>query len=358
MVERKFPDLADHYLVRVCEMFLDRRSTRQIADWLNQEFRREGIHYAVTREQIYALINDARRRGYFSLHPPLNMILARRLAEVYLDGSDVGESRIAVVSARGPSALDHVASEAAALTLRLIQEVGRVKKQVHLGLGAGSTTLRIARHLATLLRAEPKLPHLVLHALSTGTRVDDPRTASVAFFTLFDHPGMRLNYVGLFAPPVVRSRDYGRVKEQPGVSKSFAVANEIDIVLTSLGSASDEHAAFNRFLEDYAEDIQLLTHNGWVGDVQYRPYSSTGPILQETSVRTVTLFELQDLLRLARTRNKYVVVVSGPCGECGRPRSDALRPLLTVPDLAVWSHLVMDMETAQELLPASLPMTW
>jgi DNA-binding transcriptional regulator LsrR (DeoR family) len=351
MAERKFPYLADHYLVNVCEMFLNRRSTRQIADWLNRELRKEGVSGVVTREQIYALISDARRRGYFALHPPVNMILARRLVEVYKGGDQEMVNRIAVVNARGPSAVDHVASEAATLTLRLIKELGRVKKHVHIGLGAGSTTLRIARHLATLLRAEAKLPHLVLHALSTGTRVDDPRTASVAFFTLFDHPGITINYVGLFAPPVVRSRDYGRVKEQPGVSKSFAVADEIDIVLTSLGSASDAHAAFNRFLEDYADDIHLLKRNGWIGDVQYRPYSSTGPILQETSVRTVTLFELQGLVRLAHTPNKHVVVVSGPCGQCGRPRSDALRPLLTVPDLAVWSHLVMDMETAQELLP-------
>lgn len=349
MAKRKFPHLADELLIQVCEMFLEGKSTSSIAAWLTQELRRDKHEPPVTREQIYPLINDARQRKLFTLNTPLEITLNRRIADVYRIKDS---NRVVVVKARGPSALDHVASHAATLTLKLIKELGRVKRQVHIGLGAGSTTLKIAQNLAALLRSEPQLPHLVLHALSTGSRVDQPRTAPVAFFGLFDTTGIMMDYVGLFAPPVVRSRDYGRVKEQPGVSTSFAVANAIDIVLTSLGSASDEHAAFNRFLAESPGDVTILRQHGWIGDVQYRPYSGTGPILRETSVRTVTLFELQDLVRLAHTRNKYVVVVSGPCGQCGRTRSDALRPLLTAPDLAVWTHLVLDMETAQELLPA------
>lgn len=348
MARRKFPHLPDELLIRVCEMFLDGKSTSHIAAWLNQELPPERHESPVTRVQIYALINDARQRKLFTLNSPLDITLNRRLAEVYRikDGS-----RVVVVDARGQSALEHVAAKAAGLTLRLIKELGGVKSRVHIALGAGSTTLTIAQHLAAPLHGEQRLPDLVLHALSTGSRVDQPRTAPVAFFGLFDTTGIAMDYVGLFAPPVVRSRDYGRVKEQPGVSSSFAVANAIDIVLTSLGSASDEHAAFNRFLAEYPEDVNVLRQHGWVGDVQCRPYSGHGPILRETSVRTVTLFELQDLVRLAHTRNKYVLVVSGPCGQCGRPRSDALRPLLTAPDLAVWSHLVLDRETAQALLP-------
>jgi DNA-binding transcriptional regulator LsrR (DeoR family) len=348
MANRKFPDLTDELLIRVCEQFLAGLSAPHIARWLNKELSLGKHTPPVTRVQVYALLNEARRRKLFALHSPLHITLRQRLADLYSKDRE----HFIVVSARGASALEHVAAAAAELTLRLITELGQVKGPVHIGLGAGSTTLRIAQHLAALLRGEPRVPQLVLHALSTGSRVDQPRTAPVAFFGLFDTPGIAIDYVGLFAPPVVRSRDYERVKAQPGVMQSFAAAQEIDLVLTSLASANDEHAAFNRFLEEYPNDVTVLRQQGWIGDVQYRPYSANGPILHETSVRTVTLFELPELVGLARTPHKYVVVVAGPCGQCGRARSDALRPLLTVPDLALWSHLVMDMETAQELLPA------
>jgi Putative sugar-binding domain len=348
MAQRKFPDLADELLIEVCEQFLAGRSAPHIARWLSKELGQEKNTPPVTRVQIYALLNEARRRKLFLLRSPLHVTLKQRLADVYRKDRE----RFIVVSARGDTALDHVAAAAADLTLRLITELGRVKGAVHIGLGAGSTTLRIAQHLAVLLRGEPRVPRLVLHALSTGSRVDQPRTAPVACFGLFDIPGINIDYIGLFAPPVVRSRDYERVKAQPGVVQSFAAAQQIDLVLTSLASANDEHAAFNRFLEEYPDDVTLLRQHGWIGDVQYQPYSGEGPIVHETSVRTVTLFELVELARLASMPHKHVVVVAGPCGQCGRSRSDALRPLLTVPDLAVWSHLVMDMDTAQELLPA------
>ncbi len=52
----------------------------------------------------------------------------------------------------------------------------------------------------------------------------------------------------------------------------------------------------------------------------------------------------------AKDQDKHVIVSSGPCARCGRPRTDALRPLLLEPTLKVWTDLVMDVETAQELV--------
>ena len=94
---------------------------------------------------------------------------------------------------------------------------------------------------------------------------------------------------------------------------------------------------------------------GRIGDVQYCPYSRHGPLVQEPPMRVVTLFELMELVALAQTPQKYVLVVAGPCGRCGRTRTQALQPLLSVPSLAVWTHLVMDLETAQELVQAAAP---
>ena len=44
------------------------------------------------------------------------------------------------------------------------------------------------------------------------------------------------------------------------------------------------------------------------------------------------------------------MLVSGPCGTCGETRTDALEPLIRNPKLKVWSHLVLDAQTARELI--------
>ena len=63
----------------------------------------------------------------------------------------------------------------------------------------------------------------------------------------------------------------------------------------------------------------------------------------------MTLFELDDFVRMADSRNKHVVLIARQCGLCGTTRAAALRPLLTSPRLRVWSHLVMDEATARDL---------
>jgi DNA-binding transcriptional regulator LsrR (DeoR family) len=349
MARRKLPNLADRYLLRVCEMFLEGAPAAQIAKWVNTESRKEGRVLDLTREQIYPLLHEARKRGYFTIQPPLHLVLSQRLADLYrVKGRD--DSPIAVVNAMDLSALDHVAAEAAAVALRVIKKLVTVKNPVHIGLGAGFTSLRMAHHLAALLRAEPTLPRLVLHALSTGFRVDQPHIAPVAFFSLFDALSPKVGYVGLFSPAIVSSQHYDAVKREPGVAESFAAAGDIDVILTSLASASDEHGALNQFLADHVGDVEGLKQAGWIGDLQYRPYSRQGPIVQEAHIRAVTLFDLPDLVTLAQTPHKSVIVAAGPCGQCGRTRTDALYPLLTEPSLKVWTHLVVDFTTAQELV--------
>ena len=131
-----------------------------------------------------------------------------------------------MVNAVGPSALEHVAAEAAGLALRLIKTLGTRKKPVHIGLGAGFTTLRIAHYLAALLRAEPTLPPLVLHALSTGFRIDQPHIAPAAFFSLFASLHLQLAYVGLSCASggVNAALQHGQIT--PGVAESFAASGE------------------------------------------------------------------------------------------------------------------------------------
>ncbi len=67
-------------------------------------------------------------------------------------------------------------------------------------------------------------------------------------------------------------------------------------------------------------------------------------------MRAVTLFELEDFVRMADSKNKHVVLIARQCGLCGKTRAAALRPLLKAPRLRVWSELVMDEATARELV--------
>ncbi len=153
--------------------------------------------------------------------------------------------------------------------------------------------------------------------------------------------------VGLFGPPYVAWDDYDRARQQAGVREAFAVRHEIDIVVTSLASTHDDHGDLRSFMG--AEARAKLAELDIAGDVQHQPFSSTAPITEPIGNHAVTLFELADLVKLARSEDRYVILVSPPCGICHRSRADALVPLLRSPKLKVWSHLVTDMPTARKI---------
>ena len=345
----RVPRLQDVHLVQVCDAFLkDNKKVEVIADELNARFKREGTPHWVTREQIYPLLREARNRGFFELRAPLEDLLHQRLADVFRFNA----AHIDVVAARNENANGLVASQAADVCLRIIKALGPTKenKEVHVGLGAGATTLSVAQHLAGKLRAEETRPRVVLHALTSGFHVDNPQTAPVAFFGLFRELHDQIGYVGLFGPSVVKGAEYRRTKTQPGVKEAFDRKDDIDVVITSLASHKDADGDLNRFLRDDARGQQLLEKHGWVGDVQYRPYSASGPIQQQMPTRAVTLFELGELVKLAQQKDKRVILAAGPCGKCGRTREDALLPLMNNKQLKLWTHLVLDLSTAEQLV--------
>ncbi len=337
-------------------------SAAAIADWLNKRWGRKDL----TRERIYPLFWEAVRRNYLLLQPPRELHFAQRLAEAF------GVSRYAedtetiqVVNRRGPDALTHVATAGADLVLSLIKRLGKKKKEqgaadprIHLGLGGGFSAMMVAKRLASRLYSDLQCPPLVLHALTAGGfLVDQPQKAPVTYFSYFDDLLTKTEYVGLFSATVVPSGDYGQVIAHPGVHESFERAGEIDIVVTSFATARDEHGLLNQYLKhlidkgelrrEVLEDMKAL---GWVGDVQFRPYSAGGPIVEGCPVRAVTLFEIADLVAWAERPDKYVVLLAGPCSECGTTKTEAMLPLLTQPELRLWTHLVTDVQTAAELL--------
>ncbi|MHC4404348.1 MAG: sugar-binding domain-containing protein, partial [Planctomycetota bacterium] len=302
---------------------------------------------------------EAARRDFLLLRPPREQYLAEQLAERYrLDRGPGSRHAIQVVNARGRDAVRHVTSAGADLVYSLIHEVGKRKKRVHIGLGGGFSTMMVAKRLAAHVYSDLACPPLVLHALSAGAfLIDMPHKAPVTYFSYFDGALPEIEAVALFSETVVSEGEYERVKQNPGVRNSLERASEIDVVVTSLASAHDEHGMLGQYLEALMREggleegaVDKMRAAGWIGDVQFRPYSPEGPITEECPVRAVTLFELPDLVSRVQNDQKYVVLLAGPCGECGRPKADALKPLLTNPKLRLWTHLVSDVDTASKLL--------
>jgi DNA-binding transcriptional regulator LsrR (DeoR family) len=139
---------------------------------------------------------------------------------------------------------------------------------------------------------------------------------------------------------------------------SFKKRDEIDIIFTSLASADDEHGLFRQYFE-YLRDENLvpsvfesLQNQGWVGDILFQPFSETGALTPKP-YRAVALFTFDELAAFSRRPGKHVVVIGGPCGKCGAPKTNALRPLLANPDARLWTRLIIDRDTALGLLDAA-----
>jgi len=342
-------DIDAALLIEICERFLKCEPRVDIAAWLTETLGRE-----FSREAVYLQIDRALKLGFIRLDPPLNSRLQKRLSDEF----NVPREEIHVVDARGGGVRDLVADAAARHIIDLIAQVSDVKDRVHIGLGGGGTVDRVARSLAAGLRKMSSVPPLALHALTPGFDVFRPRTAPVSSLGYFVGIDTDIEYVGLFAQAVVPTESYREVTSRHGVADSFGVADKIDIVITSCAIAADEHGELNSFMQlasrdDGDQTQQALLDAGWVADVSYRPYSKTGPISLEHGIRSVALFELEGLVELVRDQeNKHVVLIAAPCGECGKTKGAALRPLLSQPDtLKLWNHVFLDTRTAESLMP-------
>jgi hypothetical protein len=340
----------DAVVFRVAQLFIGERgeglSTSSIAEQVNREFPRQR---GLTREGVYPLIGEAVRRGFIKLVPPVSQQLAERVSAKY---PNLGTSTLRVVETAGPHDNAKVAAVAAELALDHLGEIMKAKKGpvVGIGLGPGRATLDFCRAFRGLLAGYPEPVKLRLVAISAGCPANAPEYASISFFNLFP-PHLVESKVGLFAETLVRLKGFREIQQRAGVKEAFAARESIDLVVTSMGDVYDEDDLLSMFLQQSGEDLGRLRAGGWIGNVQYRPYSLKGPVKERPSdLRAVTLFELEDLVRIAGQKNRHVILMARQCGICGRTRAEALRPLLTNAGLKVFSTLVLDAATARELL--------
>ncbi len=374
---------SDELVFAVCERFLRGEKAARIAEWVRRACQRPRFR----RTQIYPLLGAAIRRGFFQLLPPFQFDLGAKIRKAY-DLPHQDPDSIKVVNVRDHEPHVHLATAAASLVVQLIKRVVEQKKAakhpepvaVHLGLGGGLTTMMVARSLAGALAAERELPKLVIHTLSSGGFLPtEPQKSPISYFSYFEELPAEIEYLALFTETVVSIDEFTRVCANPAVKWVMDRAEEIDIVVTSLAAAADDHGLLRQYLKWLVQSgglsesqVEAMQQAGWVGDVQFRPYSNEGPIPDICGVRAVTLFEIEKLVQWAKSTIarsapggsggpegpaslKYIVLVAGPCAQCGAAKTDALRPILRQESLRVFTHLVTDWRTAEELLATAPP---
>lgn len=337
---------------RAAELFL-RGNLRipQIADVLNQEF--PALPVRITRETVYPLLQKARALEFLRLVPPLEKKLAREIESRF--GCPPGS--VWVVDCPARESNEKVAVAAAEMAVELVKDLrhGLGGGPIGLGLGPGRATRDFSVAFSGRLQDVSSLPKLKLVALSAGCPANHPEYSSISFFNLFPPTSVE-QQIGLFAGTLVRCEDYAAITARPGCREAFAAAQDIHLVVTSMGDMQDEHALLRIWCRECEKEWTPSWKKVAVGDIQYRPYSAKGFIQDDPGdLRAVTLFELADLVALAQKKNRHVILIARQCGLCEprRTKARAVLPILKNPHMRVFSRLVLDSPTAYELLQAA-----
>jgi DNA-binding transcriptional regulator LsrR (DeoR family) len=337
----------------IAEWLVDHHS-RELP-WVDQRWARKR-QVDLTRYRIYKVVRQAIERGFVQLHAPQAVTLRDQLFDRFQLDATRHDVRVVDVA---DDVNEMVAQETADTALQLIRKLARHNAQVAeqngtepepvgIGLGAGYSSLAVVSHLAKMINAMPDPPRLRLHAL-TATIVNT-KISPVTFFSLFRNE--RNEYIDLPTSATVRCGEYEALKLQDvNIKHAFELRDRVQLIITSLGAADDEHGTIRSYI-DYRQDHPELLRGELVGDLQYLPYGKKGPISlsADHGWRAVTLFDWEDLQRFGEDANHYLVICAAPCRQCHTFKTRAIVPLLE--HIRVWTHLVTDRATAQQLLTA------
>jgi DNA-binding transcriptional regulator LsrR (DeoR family) len=326
----------------VCRYFCKGSTATEIRELMQKEWNVE-----MTREEPYQCISYAASRDWIRFVAPHEHGLREKIRGKcpWLDEVEVVHSAVA----------DDVAYHGAEMLVDLLRKLKEQKDEVHVGFAGGHSMRKVCRSLAQLLR-QPRegLPKsVVLHAMVAGFDVEDTTTDPNALFTYFvKDTAMQVDthFVALHAPPLVRTKDFQRLKRLEGIRESYERAKDLDIVVTSASLWNDEHNKLRKYVETRSREcMPALEEAGCIGDMLWRPLGANGAIEIDTQIRAMTLMELTDLPRFIAD-GKYVLLVLGPCGGCNTPKAEMLRTVLGIRPSLI-THLVVDSRTAGEVFP-------
>jgi DNA-binding transcriptional regulator LsrR (DeoR family) len=357
LYREKFRDKTHSIIFRATELFLlgkqpgSKDGKHPTAEWVAaqvaEEFGQTGLppEQRINRNDVYDLLGAAIDLGILAVRAPLETLLATRLQEAFrLPGVN-----FYVVDAR-TSVEEFLAQQAAEVVHAEIQRVQKRKKAhglVGLGMGPGDTTLSVCRKLANLLNVSTDLRFLKIFGISSGCPPTKPSLAPISFFNLLPQHVID-STVAFLTEPLIPVHEYPKRKLGLGLRNVFESKDEVDVVFTSMGDCH-EH---DELIEMLNLTPPTAAQRDWAGSVQYRLYTKTAPYVEELDeMRVATLFEFEDLVRMAAENSgKAVVLIARPCAHCQRLKTEALKPLLTVPALRAFNHLMLDTKTALQLL--------
>jgi DNA-binding transcriptional regulator LsrR (DeoR family) len=354
----------DEIVAIVCKYFCDGVAPADIAARMRQE---HGIE--MTREGPYKYIRYAASKRWVRFVPPNVGHLADQLRERfdYLRRVEVVHTPV----------IADVSRRAADVLVKILRDAGRgarPKSELHIGFAGGEVMRQVAAHLAeSLSRASGPFPdRLVLHALVAGFDLNIPITDPNAFFTYFvrsDLP-LKVGYVGLHAPAIVRPNDWALFTGLPGIKAAFAAAKQLDVIVTSAAVLTDRHSMLARYYVKQdaearralspdevseAETIRdMLAKDECVGDMLWLPLSKRGPIdTNRYPYRSMTVVELSDLETVIRNEGR-VLLTLGPCTSCHELKTEILETILNMEKRLI-SDLVVDSRTVRQLLKTDEP---
>jgi DNA-binding transcriptional regulator LsrR (DeoR family) len=221
------------------------------------------------------------------------------------------------------------------------------KVAVHIGFGGGRTLRMLAEAFAVLLsqeRASDLPDQIVFHAMIGGS-LEGPTANPNAFFSYFaDQRAFEVvvDFVGLPAPDLVETKAWESLTRLRAIDESLRQRDKLNIIVTSAGLLDDEHSTFAKMLNKWAGGtVEELRRQGGVGDLLWRPISPDGAVDTETGFRPMTLLpELSDVSAAVQA-GVDVLLVAGPCGECGSAKPAVVEAILRM-DPPVVTHMVVD----------------
>jgi len=330
----------------VCRLFCQGYTIHEIREQMAERFGE------IRREEPYAILSYAASRGWLEFRPPVDYEYSQFLREHYPWLADVE-----VV--HSPMSED-VAQRGAQMLLRIVQQkVARdpdKRETLRVGFAGGVAVAHLASAFADLLcRPTPGLPKkIVFHSIVAGLSPTDPLTDPNAFFTYYvNRPLLRVKveFLGLHAPAITNSDDMQKILAQREVQFACKSAKELDVIVTSGSDWADKHSLLAAQMRDWdAPGFERLRELGVQGDIMWRPVSASGAIEDRTTLRALTLKDLEDLPGFIG-RGGSVLLTMGPCAGCRKPKGRITRILLDLPD-RVFTHLVIDSLSADELVSA------
>lgn len=317
----------------VCHLFCQGKTVPEITEALKDRV-------TLTREQPYAILRLAAKRGRLRYSPPVEPELALSIMEQY---------RLQKVRVVGSAEPADIADATARLLTGMVRDWRG--EDLHIGFAGGGLLHETVRRMAEELRKPGPAPRRIyFHALIAAAH--DPSRAPNAFLHWFldTQFSFETHFVGLPAPGLVSASTLKKLKRIEGIKEAFDRAKEISIVVTSAGDHWNRGCSslYKLFKEKAsAEAMKELQKCDVVGDIMWQPVSRQGPVRIESGLRAVTLMDLPDLVPMVR-RGGQVVLALAPCGACGDPKAGILRTALSWPD-RVFTHLVADTRTASGL---------